>query len=271
VPALADPLPGQTHENRLLSDRLNVTLGGYQPDFNTDLSAAFGGSILGAFINVEQTLGVEDDLSVFLTTGLYRIKTRHAIAWTYTVLNRSGTASIDETISFGDPPQFFDLGANVETTFDSSLFGVDYRYSFINDGKIDAGVSAGLFTYSYDISLVGEAFLGTPENPGASEGVQDASTRVLAPLPAFGIFIDYVFAKNFVFRGAVRALNLTVGSFEGKYLDSRFTVDWYFYKHLGIGVGAAGTSIDFRDDGNSDPYRVSYSYHGYLGYFSIVF
>jgi len=266
---LADPLPGQTEERRLLSDRLNVNLGGFQPDFNTDLAAAYGGSALGAFINVERTLGVEEDLGVFITSGMYRFKTRHAIEWTYTTLNRDGATNIDEEITWGDPPKTFKLGAYLDSTFDSSLFAVNYRYSFINDGKIDAGISAGLFTYSYDIELVGEAFLVS--DPGTSQGTQQADTRVLAPLPVFGIFIDYGFAKNFVFRGAVRALNITFQDFTGRYLDTRFTVDWYFYKHLGIGLGAAGTSIDFRDDGDSDPFRVNYSYHGLLGYFSIVF
>jgi len=268
APTSAAPLPGQEEERRLVSDRLNITLGGFRPDFATDLAAGFGGP-LGAFINVERTLGLDEDLGVFVLTGQYRFRPRHAIEWGYTALDRSGTARVFEEITFGDPPQQFTVGALVQTKLDSTLFAVNYRYSFVNNGKLDAGVSGGLFTYAYDIGLVGEAFL-VGGDPMATE-VQDATTRVIAPLPAFGIFIDYAFAKNFVFRGAVRALNIEFGDFTGKYLDTRFTVEWYFYKHLGIGIGTSGSSIDFRDTSPDDPFRVTYDYSGYLAYLSIVF
>ena len=42
------------------------------------------------------------------------------------------------------------------------------------------------------------------------------------------------------------------------------------YKHLGIGIGAARTSIDFKAEG-SDPFRVSYNYGGFMAYLAIAF
>lgn len=267
-PTSAAPRPEQDEERRLVSDRLNITLGGFRPDFTTDLAAGFGGP-LGAFINVERTLGLDEDLGVFVLTGQYRFRPRHAIEWVYTALDRSGTANVFDEITFGDPPQQFTAGALVQSKFDSTLFAVNYRYSFVNNGKLDAGISAGLFTYAYDIALVGEAFL-VGDDPMLTE-VQEAATRVIAPLPAFGIFIDYALRKNVVFRGCVRALDIKVRDFTGKYMESRFTLEWYFYKHLGIGIGSSATSIDFRNASPDDPFRVTYDYSGYLAYLSIVF
>jgi hypothetical protein len=267
IPTAADPLPGQEQESRILSDRLNVTLGGYQPDFSTNIAAGFGG-VLGAFIDVEQTLGLQEDLGVFATTGFYRFRPKHGIDWGYNVLNRDGVRTIDETIKFGDPPMEFRVGAEVATTFNSTLFAVNYRYSFINNGKVDAGVSAGLFTYTYDLELTGEA--SVQGDPGMSTTLESADARVLAPLPAFGIFVNYAVRKNLIFRAEVRALNIEISDFIGKFSDVRFTLDWYFYKHLGIGIGSSRTSIDFQDKG-SDPFLVEYSYGGFMGYLSIVF
>jgi len=266
-PAAADSLPGQDRESRVLSDRFNVTLGGYEPQFSTDLAAGFGG-VLGAFINVERTLGLQEDLSVFRLGGFYRFKPRHAIDWTYSVLNRDGSALIDEQIEFGDPPMEFEIGAEVASTFDSTLFALNYKYSFINNGKVDAGVSLGLFTYSYDLELAGQAqVMG---DPGGLTAFEQVSTRVLAPLPAAGIFISYAVRKNVIFRADVRALNIEIGDFTGKFSDTVFTLDWYFYKHVGVGIGASRTAIDFKDEG-SDPFLIDYSYGGFLYYVSVVF
>jgi len=267
TPALADPLPGQDQESRILSDRFNVTLGGFQPDFDTTIAAGFGG-VLGAFINVERTLGLEEDLGVFRLSGFYRFKPKHAIDWTYTVLNRSGASEINETITFGNPPKEFELGATIESQFDSTLFALNYKYSFINNGKIDAGVSAGLFTYEYDLRLEGRAFISG--DPGSAIDGEAADARVIAPLPAVGIFISYAVRKNVIFRGEMKFLNIDIGDFVGKFSDTLFTLDWYFYKHVGIGIGASRTSIDFQDKG-SDPFLIAYSYGGFLGYVSIVF
>ena len=267
APALADPLPGQDQESRLLSDRLNVSLGFFQPDFSTNVAAGFGG-LLGAFINVERQLNVTEDLGVFRLDGFYRFKPKHAIDWTYTVLNRDGTTVIDERIEWGEPPMEFRVGAVVDSTFDTTLFAVNYKYSFVNNGKIDAGVSAGLFTYKYELELAGAAAIVEP--PGQLAAHEVADTRLLAPLPAFGMYMQYAVRKNLIFSGNIRALNIEFGDFTGKFLDSRFTLDWFFYKHLGIGVGFARTSIDFKDQG-SDPFSVDYEYGGFLAYASIVF
>jgi hypothetical protein len=264
-PAAADPLPGQDRESRLLSDRLNVTLGGFQPEFSTDVAAGVGG-VLGAFVNVERTLGLDEDLNVFRLSGFYRFKPRHTIDWAYSVLNRDGVALIDEQVEFDG--RVFELGAEVASKFDSTFFGLNYKYSFINNGKVDAGVSGGLFTYDYDLALVGEARL---VGEGESEAtLQQADTRVLAPLPALGIFINYAVRKDLVFRAEVKALNIEVGDFTGKFNDSLFTLDWYFYKHVGIGIGGSRTSIDFRAEGD-DPFRVDYEYGGFVFHVSIVF
>jgi hypothetical protein len=267
APALADPLPGQDQESRVLSDRLNISLGYFEPNFSTTVAAGFGG-VLGAFINVERQLQMNESLGVFRLDGFYRFNARHAIDWTYSTLNRDGITVIDESIEFGDPPQEFRVGAVVASKFNTTLFATNFKFSFINNGKVDAGVSAGLFTYEYDLQLAGKAAVLDP--PGEPVSDQLADTRLLAPLPAFGMFVDYAIRKNLVFRGNVRALNIEFGDFTGKFLDTKFTLDWYFYKHLGIGIGAARTSIDFRDDGD-DPFRVTYEYGGFMAYLAIAF
>jgi len=272
APTVADPISAeQDQESRVLSDRWNITLGYFEPDFSTGVAAGFGG-LLGAFVDVERTLGMTEDLGVFRLDGFYRFNTTHAIDWTYTVLNRDGLNTIDEQIKFGDPPKEFRVGAVVASKFNTTLFAANFKYSFINNGKVDAGVSAGLFTFEYDLELAGKAAIipEDPNDPPTTAEDELVSTRLLAPLPAFGIFIDYAVRKNLIFRANVRALNIEFGDFTGKFLDTKFTLDWYFYKHLGIGIGAARTSIDFKDEGD-DPFLVKYEYGGFMAYVAIAF
>jgi hypothetical protein len=48
LPAEAAKLKGQEQESRLLSDRFNIALGVFAPDFRTEVAAGFGSVSSGA-------------------------------------------------------------------------------------------------------------------------------------------------------------------------------------------------------------------------------
>ena len=260
----AQPLPGQTHESRILSDKFQIGMGAFFADFTTEAAVGLGG-VLGTTIRLEDSLNVEDNTDSFLLEGQWRFKRRHALAWATYRFSRSGVTVLDEEFEFEGIT--YGIDADLAMTFDSDTYALTYRYSFINNGKTEAGISAGLATFKYGIDVEGEASIGDPNNPAV---VTAASESLLAPVPNFGMYINHAFNPNWILRLSASFLNLNVSDYEGKLTQTRATVDGYFVRHVGIGAGLASSNLKFTKSGD-DPWSVDYRYSGFLLYFSGVF
>lgn len=261
-PALA--AEGDQREARVLEDKFGFSLGGYLVDFRTDASAGFG-TLVGTSIRLEDDLGVDDGKSTFRLGGFYRFNSRHGLDASFFNLNRSGSRVTEGQIEFNGV--LYDVGAQVDSDFDVTLFKVNYRYSFINNGKTEAGFSAGLSTYSFNLLLDGEATV--EENRQIIERVR-VEEAILAPVPTMGMFINHAITPKWILRMQAEFLDLDTGDFAGRLVDSSITFEYYFSKHIGIGFGTNTTDIRFENSG-TDPYSVDYRQSGLVWYVSAVF
>lgn len=273
APVAADPLEGQDHESRVLSDKWYMSAGWFGADITTDVAFGFGGNV-GTSIRLEDELALDEDKDSARIGFRYRFNRKHAIALGAFKIDRSSTSVIDDEIEIEGPGGDgvrFGLGATVDTTIDSDFYGIFYNYSFYNNGKIDAGINVGFSTYDFGLGLAGQAELIDEDgNPIGGTEFRSTSSSVLAPVPAYGIFINYAIRKNVVFTFTVGSLNLDVGDIEGSVSDTRGTVEWFFTRHVGFGAGVTNTNIEVQDTGE-DPFRVEYDYGGFVFYFAGVF
>ena len=90
------------------------------------------------------------------------------------------------------------------------------------------------------------------------------------PVPAFGMFISYAIKPKLIFKGDAEFFNLETGDFEGRLVDTKFTLDYFFSQHVGVGGGISTTDLRFNDVGD-DPFGVNYRYTGLLVYLSLAF
>jgi hypothetical protein len=263
----AQGLPGQTQESRYLSDRFEIAMGAFLADFTTDAQVGFG-SRIGTRVRLEDDLGLKDNKDSFLLEGQWRFKRKHALGWAFYSFSREGTTILNERIEFED--QVFAIDGELDTRFDSDSYGLTYAYSFINNGKTEAGISAGLSTFKYAIELEGDAVIGDPNATDPETRVETAAESLLAPVPNIGMYINHAFTPNWVLRLGAGFLDLEVSDYEGRYAWTRATVDWYFVRNVGLGAGLASSNLKFTDSGD-DPWSVDYHYSGFLLYVSGVF
>jgi hypothetical protein len=249
----------EQHEARILNDKFGIGLGGYLVDFRTDASAGFGAA-LGTVIRLEDDLAMDDSKSTFRLGGFYRFRPRHALSFGYFALDRPGTTVIEEQIEFNGV--VYDVGAQVDSQFDVALFQVDYRYSFVNTGKTEAGFAAGLSAYSFDMLLDGEATI--VEGRQVTERVREEES-FLAPVPTVGMFINHAITPNWILRMRAQFLDLDVGDFTGRLVDTSVTFDYYFTRNFGIGFGGNTTDIRYEDT-SDDPFTVDYRQSGLVWY-----
>jgi hypothetical protein len=147
---------------------------------------------------------------------------------------------------------------------------VNYRYAFINNGKTEAGFTAGISWFAFDISLEGTGEVDDGMNPPVIREVSTSETLGI-PVPAFGMFINHAFSKKWILRMSAGVLNLDVGDYEGRYVTTSVTVDYIITRHFGLGGGFMRQDLDFANTGGQNPYTIGYRLGGPTLYFSLVF
>ncbi|MCP3980078.1 MAG: hypothetical protein GY716_12300 [bacterium] len=247
---------------RYLDDKFIISIGGFLTDFKTDASVGAGG-VFGTSLRLEDELGVDSDQSVFRTDGLYRFNERHSLGFGYWSLNRDGLTEIDETIEFDG--NVYELGAEIATVFDTDWVRVDWRYSLVRSERGEAGFSAGLSIYDFQVGLAGEATLGG----GGTEFIR-AEEELLAPVPTIGLFIHYAIKPKLLLHFEAEYLDLELGDLEGTVTDTSVSIEWYFTEHFGAGIGSSTTDIEVTDAGD-DPFSVDYRQSGLNWYLIFAF
>jgi len=266
VPAVAKPFPEQEEETPRFSDRWQVTIGGVLADMKTSTQVGFG-STVGSFIRLEEDLELDDGNSEFILDGFYRFRPRHALAVRFVEIDRSAKSIIDDRFEIGE--LVFDVNAHLTTDFKSTQVNLIYKYSFINNGVVEAGVAAGLSMFDYDIFVEGEATVDDGMG-GVTTQILSTEQDILAPVPTIGIFLAYAIRPNLVFHAGGSVFDLEVSDYDGRLLEINWALEWYFSRHAGLGIGFTDTEMDVEKTAG-DPFRVDYRYGGFTYYLSLVF
>jgi hypothetical protein len=242
----------------MITDPFDFSLGGFLVDLNT--SAAIGGSSgLGSIIRFEEVLGLDTNKNLLRLGFKWDFARKHAIGLIWFSISRESSGYFDESVDFAD----LRFVGFYESTFDVDYYGLEYRYSLINNNRVDAGFSVGLSTFDFSVAIEGDAYVigNMPSQPVVE--YRGAAADIIAPVPAIGMFVDYAVTKRLIISSRVQYVDLSISGYDGRFMDLSFTADWFFTRHFGIGGGIASTDISVTYNGQ-DPYRVDYRYSGIL-------
>jgi hypothetical protein len=245
-----------------ITDRLVFNLGGYLTEFSSTASAGSGSGI-GSAINLEQ-LGLKDESDVLRFDGLYRFNAKNALVFGYYGFSRDASGELDEEIDF--------LGLRFVGDYyasnDVDAYTIGYRRSLINTGRIDAGLSLGLSTFDFRVALEGEVVvIGDGNDPLPIIERRVSAKDLLAPVPSVGMFINYALSPRLILNLAAGFFDLDIDDYDGRYLEIRASIDWFFARHWGLGFGLGNTDVRVVNSGDN-PYRFDYQYDGFLLYLS---
>ena len=252
---------------RVISDRWGFYVGGYVADFTTD-AAVGSGNVLGAVIRVEDDLGLGTDDQTFRAEGFYRFNPRHGLDFGVWSLSRNGLQTIDKEIEFEG--KVFGVGARIDTEWDTSWFRLAYKYSMVNTRRAEAGITAGFSTYQFSIDLAGEVNLTDPNGVVTGTEFDSLTEEIFAPVPTFGFFLTYAMRPRLLFKLKADLMDLSLGDLEGNLIDTIVGVEWYFSRHVGIGLVNNSTNIEVKDT-SDNPWAIDYKQQGWVGYFTFVF
>jgi len=240
-----------------IRDHFTLSLGFFFPFYGTDLkvnSMDHGGTP----VDFENDLGFKTDDSVFRFDGRWRMTEHQALEFAYFTMDRSSHKAIDHEIEWED--YVFNVGVELSGQFDVDVYKIQYRYYFIEKENYEIGAGAGLSIMDFSFGLSGEATL---VGEGLDETV-DAEWKesVLLPIPALALNARWAIKDNLFLCGSGEFLKGSYDGQEATYSDVYFSIDWYPWKNVGIGLLYDFVKIYYGDKGHDFRGRIDYKYNG---------
>ena len=202
---------------------------------------------LGGKVDLEDSLGYDDDDYSWLVGGSWRFGDRHRIEVRYFGANRDVDAVALDDIDVGGG-ETIPAGAGYSSELDVSVLPVSYSYSFIkNDGGEFYG-TVGLHWYAIDYDILGAAGLGDEFWDGSVKAEADA------PLPLIGAGYDWYVNERWkvTLGGEAFYIKLSDGpfSFEGSLVSLGVSTEYYIWDNFGVGAGVNyfNMDVDVDDD-----------------------
>ena len=243
-------------------ERFSIRLGGFrQQDTNSTIRVNSNVLGLGTIIEVEDTLNVEDNVTVARLDGFFRFNPRHRLDWSHYSTKREGNVRVTDAdgIQIGD--EIFEFGDGISTELKTTLIKIGYSWSFINVAKYEFFVGAGLNFRDLSYTCVNDLGVSTESDS------EDAAI----PLPVFTFGGRFNFSKKTMVHLKYEAFALKVGDYEGRFQDTTFLFDYNTFKHVGFGGGLNSFQFDLTLEDDEFTGEVETSYLAFLLYLKAYF
>ena len=240
-------------------DKFKILFGSYfVQDTNTEVSINGAVGNIGTTIDMQRDLGTEDKLSVPRIDGYYRFNDKHRIEFAWFNVVRKGTKTISLEIDVGD--ETFFKSEVIDSKVDTTFFKLAYGYSFYKSPKVELSFIAGLNMLDYSLSV-------SEKGTGKIE-----TAEVTAPLPVFGISMDYVISPRWLVHYKFETFYIELDDkIRGSLVDAELGVEYRLYKNMGIGLGFNRFALDAKVKSSSYSGAVADLYRGVNLYVSAYF
>jgi hypothetical protein len=201
------------------------------------------GSGLGVTINLEEAFGLEATNRVFRLDTYWRFtdNRRHRVDFSWFSLKRSAYRKLTDDITINPPNDdeiTLETGAEVESFIDLDIFEIDYRYSFIQDERLDMAGGIGLYVMPISFGL---NVTGIVDEQG--------DQAFTAPLPVLSLKIDVLIAPKWYFRNGAQLFYVEYDGMVGSVTNLRSGLEYNPWKHFGLGVGVESMRLYLEGNG----------------------
>jgi len=218
-------------------DRIRLSLGGYFPEFDSEVQISSDVLGIGTKVNLEDDLGLDDSGTSIRVEGHYRFSEKHRVMYSVFDMSRDASVVLDRTLIIDD--KIYLKGSTVSSDFSVQFFRLLYGYSFYQTDKMDIAFSAGVVGLKVDSTV--ESFASGTEK-----------TDEFLPLPVFGFRSDYILSPNFLFKAGVDYFEISEGDVEAQVIDWNLAIEYTLWKKTGIGLSYGSFSVEGEDTEDND-------------------
>lgn len=233
-------------------------LGAFVTVMDSNFSLGPGG--ISVEVNGEEALNLDENPVGFRVDAFWRITRRNRVDFVYYDLSRKAKAFVGVNIPDGKGGTI-PIDTETDTKDDFRLYKFSYAYSFFKNQH--AALAAGLSVYVVDVDFELKA-----------EGFgKVARTKLTVPIPAFNLKGTFAITPKWMLHQHLDLFYLEVDKYAGKVFDLGFKLDYNFWKHCGVGMGADLVYLDYAEDkgGNDFLLEVEQFYAGLLFYAKVYF
>jgi hypothetical protein len=223
------PVSASVPQHPLLNDSFRLTLGGFRAESTTEarLSPATGGA--GADINFEDLLGLDKIKLVGEASLYWRFAKHWRFDLGYFSLNRNGTRTLQQDITWGNLPPFT-AGTTVTSNYKVSDLRAAVGYSFFRRPDKELGVGFGLHRAGIETSL-------------DAAGVGATNQSVTAPLPFLNFYGNFALTDTWAMAMRVDWLSLSYDKYSGGIRSSAIDFVYQPFKHWAFGFGVHNLTL----------------------------
>lgn len=242
--------------------------GGYMwTNHDTDLriSATDSGIGIGGQIDLEEALGLKEQVNVGRAGFRWRFAERHSIGIEGYGFGRSSTGTAAQDIPVED--FIIKAGAKTDTKLDIDIYEIEYGYSFLRDNKHDLRGLFGIYWMNIDASIKGEGNLEItdPNNPGQTipfGGKLEGDAKVGAPLPVIGLHYGYHFARDWAFVTRFKYFAINTNDFKGRLTSLDLMVGYQTPWKLYVTGGFSTFDLGLELEQSREKYEVDWVFWG---------
>jgi hypothetical protein len=215
--ALAAPDPWDT--------AFTLQLGAYNAQAETTMRLDRDDGRLGTQVSFESDLGGEDRKTLPTFEMLWRFAPRHAIEASVVSLRREGNTTLRTTVDFGD--RTFTLNTPVNSTFDSDIVRLAYRWSPVRTEAAELGLLLGVHYTKLKSTLA---------STGNVVSVSEEAS-IDYPLPTIGARGSMRIGENWRVTGFGQFLKLKIDDYDGEVVNFGGGIEWAFSRAMFAGLG----------------------------------
>jgi hypothetical protein len=247
----------------LVPRTISIAVGGYLPSVASQAQLETPGNA-GDRIDLEKVLGLPSSAQSLVVDVALRTGNKSLITGSYFGFNRSGSATLSDSIVFGDT--VYHAGATLNGTGTLQYFGFSYRYYVLRDHSWQLGAGIGVDQIDLGSKLGIDLF-----TPGREDSLpRKNNLGVLAPM--LGLYGDWEFLPRFYLRGQAEWIGGSSSGYHVEVTDDRADVEWYAFENYGLGLGyhyvGANVAKTIR---NGDTFRILYKISGAVFYLKAAF
>ena len=251
-------------------EKAYLNVGWFFADLNSSFRFGLQGPGLGASLDVEDLLGLDETTSSFRIDGGWRFSRnkRHKLDFGWFAFSREGNSTIFQQIEI--PPE---LGGGtigpgeVKSEFNFDIIRLKYEYSLILDDRLDFNIGIGLFVMPIEFGFT--AIVNGIEK-------RELEEDITAPLPVISVGLDLAITPKWFLRQDFEVFYLEIDDFEGSILSTTLAVEYLPWKNFGFGLGVDGKRVQIETNNSDYPGmdwrgNVEFSYLGALLYAKVFF
>ena len=252
---------------RILYGKSNVSL-----DSQLQLDASTGKHSAGTQIDLEDTLGLDSDMSRITHTEIrWRILPKHSISLSRSAFRRNSTITANRDFQYENLS--IASGASISNRFDLAMDEYHYGYSAYLSERQELRITLGINAIKLDMSLTarGEGVLETDEVDIILGGSYSVNMNMAVPAPVIGVGYTWAIAPWWIVSAGSEYLEFKLDNYDGKLINLNLSTEVFIADHIVLGASYRDYHINISAQKSDFTGRFDWDHKGPVAYLGMRF